>query len=44
MHESTDYGRIFAYIWQAFMASINPIPSAGDPTAGAVIEARTFAV
>jgi hypothetical protein len=44
MHESTDYNRIFAYIWQAFMASVNPIPAAGDPTAGAVIESRTFAV
>lgn len=44
LHESTDYGRIYAYIWQAYMASVNPIPLAGDPTAGVVIEARTFAV
>jgi hypothetical protein len=44
LHESTDYGRIYAYIWQSYMCSVNPIPPAGDPTAGAVIEARTFAV
>lgn len=44
VHESTDYNRIFAYIWQSYMASINPIPLAGDPTAGAIVEARTFAV
>lgn len=43
VHESTDYNRLFAYIWQAYMATVNPIPAAGDVNAGVVIEARTYA-
>jgi hypothetical protein len=44
MHESTDYGRLFAYIWAAYMCSVNPIPAGGSPDAGLILEARTYAV
>lgn len=44
VHENTDYGRLYAYIWTAHMATINPIPPAGAADSGVVIEARTFAV
>lgn len=44
VHEQDDYGRLFSFIWHTFAATKNPIPPAGSPEAGCVLEARTFAV